>query len=125
MCCAVDFRRETYFITKKDRTSATTSLMSSFDHDEFDFTESSLPPAVDNRDEEWFRFSMSELPAWAQKRMVESRPSMAAHMVANQKDDTDQPVVTAPSGAWAEVPVANITNHYIVILIVIVITNIN
>lgn len=107
MCCATDFRRETYFITKKDRTSAATSLMSSFDNDEFDFSEPPLPVA--DRDEEWFRFSMSELPAWAQKRMVESRPSMAAHMVANQKDDTDQQVITAPSGAWAEV--VNMTNY--------------
>ena len=77
--------------------------MSSFDNEEFDFSHPPLPAAVDDRDEEWFRFSMSELPAWAQKRMVESRPSMAAHMVANQKDDTDQQVIAAPSGAWAEV----------------------
>ena len=96
------FRRETYFVTKKDRTSATTSLMSSFD--ECDFSEP--PPAVaddDDKDEDWFRFSMSELPAWAQKWMVESRPSMAAHMIAEQKENTDLQITAMPSGAWAEV----------------------
>ena len=77
--------------------------MSSFDNDEFDFSEPPVPEAVDDRDEEWFRFSMSELPAWAQKWMVESRPSMAAHVVASQKDDTDQKVIAIPSGAWAKV----------------------
>ena len=80
--------------------------MSSFDNDEWDYGE---PPApADNRDEEWFRFSMSQLPAWAQKRMVESRPSMAAHVIADQKDNTDQQVVAMPSGAWAEVAVIKI-----------------
>ena len=77
--------------------------MSSFDNDEVDSSEPPMPEAVDDRDEEWFRFSMSELPAWAQKRMVESRPSMAAHVVASQKDDIDQQVITMPSGAWAKV----------------------
>lgn len=88
-------------MTKKDRTSATTSLLSSFDNEEWDFSEP--PPPVDDRDEEWFRFSMSELPAWAQKRMVESRPSMATHVITDQKDSTDQETIGVPSGAWAEV----------------------
>ena len=57
---------------------------------------------MDDRDE-WFRFNMSELPGWAQKLMVESRPSMAAHIIADQNDSTDQQVITAPSGAWGEV----------------------
>ena len=103
MYCGVACRRETYFVTRKNRTSATTSLMSSFDTEEFDFGEQQqLLTAGDDRDE-WFRFSMSELPGWAQKLMVESRPSMAAHVIADQNDNTDQQVITAPSGAWAEV----------------------
>ena len=100
--CSVAFRRETYFVTKKDRTSATTSLMSSFDNDECDFSEQQQLPAMDDKDD-LFRFSMSELPGWAQKLIVESRPSMAAHVVANQSDNTDQQLITVPSGAWAEV----------------------
>lgn len=103
MCYIIAFRRETYFVTKKDRTSAATSLMSSFDNDECDYSEPDPPEPLFDRDEEWFRFSMSELPGWAQKRMVESRLSMAAHVIADHKDDTDQQLITAPSGAWAEV----------------------
>jgi len=45
---------------------------------------------------------MSELPVWAQKRMVESRPSMAAHVIANQQVSSDQQTTT-PTGVWAEV----------------------
>ena len=76
--------------------------MSSFDNDEWDFSEPP-PAAADDRDEDWFRFSMSELPGWAQKLMVESRPSMAAHVIADQKDDANQQVTSLPAGAWAEV----------------------
>jgi len=85
-------------VSKKDRTSAATSLLSSGDSEELDY----IDPPFDDRDEEWFRFSMSELPVWAQKRMVESRPSMAAHVIANQKVGSDQQTTT-PTGAWAEV----------------------
>ena len=85
-------------MSKKDRTSAATSLLSSGDSEELDYIE---PPA-DDKDEEWFRFSMSELPVWAQKRMVESRPSMAAHIIANQQVSSDQQTTT-PTGVWAEV----------------------
>ena len=79
MYCGVTYRRETYFVSKKDRTSATTSLMSSFDTDECDFHEQQQLPAVDDRDE-LFWFSMSEILGWAQKLLVESRPSMAAYV---------------------------------------------
>ena len=85
-------------MSKKDRTSAVTSLLSSGDGEELDY----IDPPFDDRDEEWFRFSMSELPVWAQKRMVESRPSMAAHVIANQQVGSDQQTTT-PTGVWAEV----------------------
>ena len=78
--------------------------MSSFDTEEFDFGEQLL--AVDDRDE-CFWFSMSELLGWAQKLMVESRPSMAGHVIADQNDNTDQQVITTPSGVWAEVCMIN------------------
>ena len=72
-------------------------MLSSGDSEELDYTE----PPSDGRDEDWFRFSMSELPVWAQKKMVESRPSMAAHVI-NQQGHSDQQTTT-PTGAWAEV----------------------
>ena len=64
----------------------------------------SLSAEDNSRDEPDFRFSISELPRWAQKQLL-TRPSMAAQLKG--RDGRPLPVINTPatkvSGKWAEV----------------------
>jgi WD40 repeat protein len=81
-------RRETYHVQSEGKESTP-----------------AVPTSEDNsRDEPDFRFSISELPRWAQKQLL-TRPSMAAQLKG--RDGRPLPVINTPatkvSGKWAEV----------------------